>query len=205
MNILELCSGIPEYVANNPGPAVSCATAKSYIYLPLTTTIATMKEATIVYWGENLGNGIHIMSQNIAALNGYNGLWKTGNVWQYAGCGTESVFPEPYISNWAFYAFVLNNNTDTATAYFNNNYSISSTGCAGAALISVTSVNVGDYLPTCADNTPGNYSNVQFYDTALSANDIKTLYQEGIGGAPFDLQDLVGWWPMLPLIPITIM
>ncbi|MGC8888874.1 MAG: hypothetical protein ACP5K3_02820, partial [Candidatus Micrarchaeia archaeon] len=32
--------------------------------------------------------------------------------------------------------------------------------------------------------------------TSLSANEIQTLYLEGIGGAPIDLQHLVGWWPL---------
>ena len=42
----------------------------------------------------------------------------------------------------------------------------------------------------------GSIANVQVYNTALSSNDIKALYQEGIGGAPIDLQSLVGWWPL---------
>ena len=42
----------------------------------------------------------------------------------------------------------------------------------------------------------GMLSNVQIYNTSLSANDIYALYQEGIGGAPINLQNLVGWWPL---------
>ncbi len=42
----------------------------------------------------------------------------------------------------------------------------------------------------------GKLSNVQFYNTSLSSNDIKALYAEGIGGVPIDLQHLVGWWPL---------
>ncbi|MEM0149268.1 MAG: LamG-like jellyroll fold domain-containing protein [Candidatus Micrarchaeaceae archaeon] len=42
----------------------------------------------------------------------------------------------------------------------------------------------------------GYISNVQVYNTSLSANAIQALYQEGIGGAPIDLQNLVGWWPL---------
>ena len=43
---------------------------------------------------------------------------------------------------------------------------------------------------------PGYIANVQIYNTALSSNDIQALYQEGIGGAPINLQNLVGWWPL---------
>ena len=42
----------------------------------------------------------------------------------------------------------------------------------------------------------GYISNVQVYNTPLSANGIETLYLEGIGGTPIDLQNLVGWWPL---------
>ena len=42
----------------------------------------------------------------------------------------------------------------------------------------------------------GSISNIQLYNTSLSANDVAALYYEGIGGAPFDVQNLVGWWPL---------
>ncbi|MEM4097858.1 MAG: LamG-like jellyroll fold domain-containing protein, partial [Candidatus Micrarchaeaceae archaeon] len=42
----------------------------------------------------------------------------------------------------------------------------------------------------------GSIANVQVYSSALSQNDINALYAEGIGGAPIDLQNLVGWWPL---------
>ena len=42
----------------------------------------------------------------------------------------------------------------------------------------------------------GYISNVQIYNAALSTNDIKALYTEGIGGAPIKIQNLVGWWPL---------
>ena len=43
---------------------------------------------------------------------------------------------------------------------------------------------------------PGYIANVQIYNTSLSANEIQALHQEGIGGAPINLQNLVGWWPL---------
>ena len=42
----------------------------------------------------------------------------------------------------------------------------------------------------------GRLANIQVYNTTLSANDIKALYQEGIGGAPIKIQNLIGWWPL---------
>ena len=45
-------------------------------------------------------------------------------------------------------------------------------------------------------NFNGSIANVQIYNTSLSQPEITALYQEGIGGAPIDLQHLVGWWPL---------
>jgi len=42
----------------------------------------------------------------------------------------------------------------------------------------------------------GFVSNVQIYNSSLSASEIQALYLEGIGGAPINLQYLVGWWPL---------
>ncbi|MDE1822854.1 MAG: LamG domain-containing protein [Candidatus Micrarchaeota archaeon] len=39
-------------------------------------------------------------------------------------------------------------------------------------------------------------ADVQLYNTSLDAATIKTLYHEGIGGAPADVTHLVGWWPL---------
>ena len=42
----------------------------------------------------------------------------------------------------------------------------------------------------------GFLSNVQVYNSTLTANQILALYLEGMGGAPMTLQPLVGWWPL---------
>ncbi len=42
----------------------------------------------------------------------------------------------------------------------------------------------------------GMMSNVQLYNSSLSSNEITALYNEGIGGAPVALKNLVGWWPL---------
>jgi hypothetical protein len=47
-----------------------------------------------------------------------------------------------------------------------------------------------------SDYFNGQIADVQIYNTALSASQIQALYQEGIGGAPINLQNLVGWWPL---------
>jgi hypothetical protein len=39
-------------------------------------------------------------------------------------------------------------------------------------------------------------SNIQLYNTPLSANEIQVLYKEGIGGVPVNVNNLVGWWTL---------
>ena len=60
---------------------------------------------------------------------------------------------------------------------------------------------VGAYIPPDSNfliSVPlrGYMSNVQLYNKSLSENELLILYKEGIGGAPIDLQNLVGWWPL---------
>lgn len=42
----------------------------------------------------------------------------------------------------------------------------------------------------------GQISNVQLYSTALSGSQALTLYLDGIGAVPVDLNNIVGWWPL---------
>ncbi len=55
---------------------------------------------------------------------------------------------------------------------------------------------IGAYPSLLSNPFNGLISNVQIYNTSLSANDVQALYQEGIGGAPQNTQNLVGWWPL---------
>ncbi len=42
----------------------------------------------------------------------------------------------------------------------------------------------------------GALANVQVYNTSLSSADILALYDEGLGGAPINLRNLVAWFPL---------
>ena len=51
---------------------------------------------------------------------------------------------------------------------------------------------------TCGANNyfPGDISNVQLYNTALSPNQIWQLYNESISGEPVVSGSVIGWWPL---------
>ena len=47
-----------------------------------------------------------------------------------------------------------------------------------------------------ASGWQGNIANIQVYNTSLSSQAIYSLYQEGIGGVPVDINNLVSWLPL---------
>lgn len=49
---------------------------------------------------------------------------------------------------------------------------------------------------TCSFYFDGYISNVQVYNSSLSANDVMALYREGIGGVPIDPTHILAWWPL---------
>jgi len=97
---------------------------------------------------------------------------------------------------WAFVGFTRNSTTGTGYLYLNAN------PVGSGTLTNSMSPNAA--CPTaeignmCSNlfNFNGDIANIQIYNTSLSPNEIKALYLEGIGGAPIDLQHLVGWWPL---------
>ena len=63
------------------------------------------------------------------------------------------------------------------------------------------SLNIQTGLNYIGKDASSNYfngiiTNVQIYNTSLSASEIMTLYQEGLGGAPIPLPGMIGWWPL---------
>jgi hypothetical protein len=106
----------------------------------------------------------------------------------------------PTIENpnqWYFVAAVYNG---TGTALYVN----------GQFMTSITPANsinkawysapfeIGNFGCSTCTNHPfnGTISNVQVYNTTLSNSSIKALYKEGIGGAPINIDNLIGWWPL---------
>ncbi|MGC8648759.1 MAG: LamG-like jellyroll fold domain-containing protein, partial [Candidatus Micrarchaeia archaeon] len=58
-------------------------------------------------------------------------------------------------------------------------------------------LSIGAQYQQCDGNQfDGDIADVQIYNTSLSTSDIQTLYQEGIGGVPIDLNYLVAWYPL---------
>jgi len=109
----------------------------------------------------------------------------------YGGCDTSG---NP-LNRWYFVTEVVSGTV--ATLYVNG----APTGCQFSFSNpgTETYLTIGSYCPSCTGAgavMDGSIADVQIYNTSLSANEIQALYLEGIGGAPIDLQNLVGWWPL---------
>jgi len=99
------------------------------------------------------------------------------------------------INTWVNYIGVYDGNAGTVTLYIN--------GVPRGQLTSVPSGVITGSLNSLQFSGsasgrffPGFLTDIQIYNTSLTANQIQALYLEGIGGAPMKLQNLAGWWPL---------
>ncbi len=204
INLVGQCQGeLPQFVAQFSG------TENSYIEIanPITinvnqysytvsawiyTTKVDSSDAQTIFKGISNNYAAFGLSLNSPGQNGVCG-------WVYGICGSSVCGPETLVNpnQWYFVTGVWSVSTTYAAIYVNGKFA---GNCAGA-----TSPYSGTSQPEIASgpdlnsyNTAfqGDISNVQIYNTSLSANEISALYTEGIGGAPVDPTHIVGWWPL---------
>ena len=114
-------------------------------------------------------------------------------------CGSIVANGQPTSDNVNTYAFVVVTFNGTALQYYNNGVSVGSPISATRNSNSITEMSIGENLYSgigSLDTMYGSIANVQIYNTSLSPSGVNTLYAEGIGGTPVDIQNLVGWWPL---------
>lgn len=163
-------------------------TVSAWIY----TTKFDSSDAQAIFKGVSNNYAAFGLSLNSPGQDGICG-WVDG-ICGSSVCGSETLV-DP--NQWYFVTGVWFVGTTYAAIYVNGKFI---GNCAGA-----TNPYSGTSQPEIASgpdvngyNTAfqGYISNVQIYDSALSANDISALYQEGIGGPPINLQSIMGWWPL---------
>ena len=96
--------------------------------------------------------------------------------------------------NWYMLVFVYRQTSVNIIDYYRNGALIGTYSGTSATGYNFFNMQLG--LSTNVGYYNGIIANVQIYNTSLSANDVQALYQEGIGGAPQNTQNLVGWWPL---------
>ena len=135
-------------------------------------------------WAQQVAIGANTISATYGAcMNGgnwYSFLMPNTQSWHFfAITGSDKYGEALYLDGQQIYANTIGTSGLVSTGGY---VSIGGTGTGGPHC--------------CGYNYNGLLANAQFYNTSLSTNDIQALYQEGIGGAPIDLDHLVGWWPL---------
>ncbi len=191
INLMGVCNGeLPQYVAQFAGGYIS--------YINITNNpMLNPASITVTFWAKS--------SQT--SSEGFIGKGpQPGQVpsefYLYGGIGhLQCVTPYP-TSGWSgaaattsWYFLVCTYNGSATKVYVNSNLAASSSGGNYIPLWS-NNYNFVIGIHMCCGNYNGLLANVQIYNTSLLANEIQALYLEGIGGAPIDLQNLVGWWPL---------
>ena len=171
----------PDGLANGPAAITVALWMYPYNAPPSTELPFTNKWAQQISWTNN--NGGPVPSVIGGTTNG--GDWIYSNVlypdkWYFVTLtGTNSLGDILYIDGVQVAA-----NSVGTVASGSANIWMGSTGESGGG------------AGCCNYGYKGGIANVQVYNTSLSSNEVQALYQEGIGGAPIKLQNLVGWWPL---------
>jgi len=204
INLEGVCSGeLPQYVASfGTAPAYVLISNDSYLPVGASASrsitawvyLTTIPNGPLDTWGgtiftqprKNSGTTLDVCGSFNLLINNWNNPF-------LHKCINDIDFGVPFKENaWEFIAVIYNNASDTMTFYLNGQGTTIGNDGMWAASQNLTIGGWDDYAPTMS----GEISNFQVYNTPLSANDIQALYQEGIGGAPINLQNLVGWWPL---------
>ncbi|MGC8572106.1 MAG: LamG-like jellyroll fold domain-containing protein [Candidatus Micrarchaeia archaeon] len=192
---------VPEYVAYFNGNTSWISVGKDPFVIN-----ASLKSATITLWFKYEGPS--------TLSYGGTGLAFTDEWAQQVSISTNTIAPYyaacinggdwygfslPNTQSWHFFA-LTGSNTKGVVYYLDGQQIFANT--IGASNL----VGIGTYVSIGGTGTGGPHccgydyngllANIQFYNTSLSANEIQALYQEGIGGAPIDLQNITGWWPL---------
>jgi len=111
-------------------------------------------------------------------------------------CWPEAKSPPNSIITGRWYFLVSRYNGSYLSLWING-IQVATTGVSGNLALQGS----GLYTYIGSRSTTGSFfngkvANAQIYNTALTQQEIQYLYQEGLGGGPIRLQNLVGWWPL---------
>ncbi len=193
LSLQGTCGLLPTYVG------VFGSGSDIYGSMPMLQT-ATGTYDTVSFWMYWTGSGGEVVyGEGGSTEDGYTLYFPS-----YANCfgfntnhgDLYGVNALPLANKWVFVTAVMYNGGSYVgnSQIYINGVSQALTQCYGTAEtgLSYTPYNIS--YPGYYFN--GKLSNLQVYNASLSANDIKALYNEGIGGAPIDLENLIAWMPL---------
>lgn len=207
INLQGVCNnGLPQYVANlgnigyNDGNYIATGTNG----LP-SGNAARSIFAWVYFKGGITSNnawvdGLGTYTTHEASALGVIGA--SGDVLYFgSGTGGSSDFLSSLVlpvNSWHFVGYVYSGvATNTVTIYLDNKQQSDNLASSLSTTYGVSCIGGRPSGGSCAiEEFPGDIADVQIYNTSFSSNDVTTLYDEGIGGAPIALPWLVGWWPL---------
>ncbi len=108
-----------------------------------------------------------------------------------SGCCSTDVDGGGWVAGkWYHFVATVDSNADMLKVYMNGVF-VGQSPFTGPI---ITSTITDLYIPWSASQSQ--MTNVQVYNSALTATQVSNLYLEGIGGAPILPANVVGWWPL---------
>ncbi len=190
INLEGECQGeLPQYVAQFNGQS-------SYILVPTSSLYQPANAYTVSYW-------LYVSPSFVGTGCVFDDNWMSagqeqffvGGTTFYEKVGTTSVQLTSTIQ-FGSYVFVVGTGSPSGENLYFNGQSVNSISTAPTLAATSIPLSIGACNGGSEDYFDGQIANVQIYNISLSQPEIQALYQEGIGGAPIDLQNLVGWWPL---------
>jgi hypothetical protein len=195
-NLEGACNNqVPQYVAQFNGESSYISTGTSD--LPLGSNPRSVF-AWIYLTGNNLRQSIFSYGSQSSSeeirLEVFSGNI-LANIYGSGESGLGIQIPE---DEWILVGYVYSDSGSSVTVYYNTQSSTvpENTGPPNTILAATDPSDIGKEQGISGSYFDGSIANLQIYNTSLTNSSIKTLYDEGIGGAPVDLQNLVGWWPL---------
>ncbi len=193
-SLVGQCNGmLPEYVAQFNGATGSIEVANSQSLSP-TSSI------TITVWVKLSGAVSNWASLNTKTYGSERSWWfgfspgSSNTIFWSVNGDNNCALPTSPLDSWQFIAVTYN--STSGKLFYENSALISS--CSYSQTGSIPNTVSPIYLVGDPhwDVLNGTVANEQVYNATLSTKDIQALYQEGIGGAPINVNNLVGWWPL---------
>jgi hypothetical protein len=188
INLEGVCSGeLPQYVAQFNG-------ANAYIWLG-TPNILEVTKFTIAAWFDTSSSSFQRIYRWL-----YYGIMLTVSgqcsVAFYNSSATLFIAQSPQNCNDGKWHFAVGTYNGSSLKLYVDGVLVTSISTTAVVYYTSSGAAIGREGAASLNYFNGSIANVQIYNTSLSASEIQALYQEGIGGAPIDLQNLVGWWPL---------
>ncbi len=190
-NLEGTCSGeLPEYTVQFSG------NNEAYINIS-NSQLLNPANITVAFWAKSshdtnmgfLGKG----PQPGQVSNEFYMYGRTGFLQCVTPYGTQGWIGTSYTNTWYF--LTCSYNSTATTVYVNGIIASMKIGSNSIPLWS-NSYNFVIGIHLCCGNFNGSMADLQIYNVSLNQNSINALYQEGIGGVPTSLQNLIAWYPL---------